>query len=232
MKNFREIAYKNMNKGMLFRSDLLFHLNPKEKGLLKQNNIKVVIDLRNKEELEQLPDTNIKAITFINNPLLSDTNAVNQQPPKTVTIKSLTLPDMPAAYREIVMSNKKQAWTNIFNILLDNKEGGILFHCSAGKDRTGIVTAVILSALGIDKETIYQDYLLTNEKPLYYKKLALQMDPESREIFLDYFQAKVEYLDAAFDQINQEYGSVKEFLYRCCSLDEDKLNKLRNKYLH
>ena len=214
MKNFREIAYKNMNKGMLFRSDLLFHFNPKEKGLLKQNNVKVVIDLRNKEELEQLPDTNIKAITFINNPLLSDTNAVNQQPPKTVTIKSLTLPDMPAAYREIVMSNKKQAWTNIFNILLENKEGGILFHCSAGKDRTGIVTAVILSALGIDKETIYQDYLLTNEKPLYYKKLALQMDPESREIFLDYFQAKVEYLDAAFDQINQEYGSVKEFLYR------------------
>ena len=220
-----------MKPGMLFRSDLLYHLNPKEKALLRDNNIKVVIDLRNKDEVEHLSDTNIKAIKFINNPMLSENKEGNESPIKTVTIKQLTLPDMDNAYRELVRRDRKDAWSNIFNILLNDNGGAILYHCSAGKDRTGVVTAVILTALGIDKETIYQDYLLTNEKPLYYKKLALQMDPESREIFLDYFQAKKEYLDASFDEINKIYGSFDNFLLECCLMDKNRLNILKDKYL-
>ena len=220
-----------MKKGLLFRSDLLYNLNPKEKALLRDNNIKVVIDLRNKDEVEHLKDTNIKVINYINNPMLPESKEGEGSPLKTVTIKHMTLPDMDNAYRELVSRDRKQAWSNIFNILLNNKSGAILFHCSAGKDRTGVVSAVILTALGIDKETIYQDYLLTNEKPLYYKKLALEMDPESREIFLDYFQAKKEYLDAAFDEINKIYGSFDKFLLECCSIDQNKLNILKDKYL-
>ena len=166
MKNFREICYKNMKPGLLFRSDLLYNLNPKEKALLRDNNIKVVIDLRNKDEVEHLKDTNIKAIKFINNPMLPESKEGEDSPLKTVTIKHMTLPDMDNAYRELVRRDRQTAWSNIFNIILNNDNGGILFHCSAGKDRTGVVTAVILTALGIDKEIIYQDYLLTNEEPL------------------------------------------------------------------
>ena len=231
MKNFREICYKNMKPGLLFRSDLLYHLNPKEKALLRDNNIKVVIDLRNKDEVEHLKDTNIKAIKFINNPMLPESKGGEDSPLKTVTIKHMTLPDMDNAYRELVRRDRQSAWSNIFNILLADNGGAILYHCSAGKDRTGVVTAVILTALGIDKETIYQDYLLTNEKPLYYKKMALQMDPESREIFLDYFQAKKEYLDASFDEINKIYGSFDKFLLECCLIDNNKLAILKDKYL-
>lgn len=220
-----------MKPGLLFRSDLLYHLNPKEKVLLRDNNIKVVIDLRNKDEVEHLKDTNIKAITFINNPMLPESKEGEDSPLKTVTIKHMTLPDMDNAYRELVRRDRQTAWSNIFNIILNNNNDGILFHCSAGKDRTGVVTAVILTALGIDKETIYQDYLLTNEKPLYYKKMALQMDPESREIFLDYFQAKKEYLDASFDEINKIYGSFNKFLLECCLIDKNRLSILKDKYL-
>ena len=220
-----------MKPGLLFRSDLLYHLNPKEKALLRDNNIKVVIDLRNKDEVEHLSDTNIKAINFINNPMLPEHQEGGDSPLKTITIKHMTLPDMENAYRELVRKDRKEAWSNIFNILLDNGKGAILYHCSAGKDRTGVVTAVILTVLGIDKETIYEDYLLTNEKPLYYKKLALEMDPESREIFLDYFQAKKEYLDASFDEISKIYGTFDNFLLECCSMDKNKINILKDKYL-
>ena len=220
-----------MKPGLLFRSDLLYNLNPKEKALLRDNNVKVVIDLRNTDEVENLKDTNIKTIKFINNPMLPESKEGEGSPLKTVTVKHMTLPDMDNAYRELVKRDRKAAWSNIFNILLNNNEGGILFHCSAGKDRTGVVTAVILTALGIDKEIIYQDYLLTNEKPLYYKKMALEMDPESREIFLDYFQAKKEYLDASFDEINKIYGSFDKFLLECCLIDNSKLVILKDKYL-
>ena len=214
---------------MLFRSDVLFHLNPKEKAILRDNNVKVVVDLRGKDEIEHLKDTNIKAINFINIPLLPEKK--EDEPSPIVTIKHMTLPDMSYAYRQLVMRDRKKAWTETFNLLLENNRGAILFHCSAGKDRTGVVTAVVLRALGIDKDIIYKDYLLTNEKPLYYKKMALEMDPESREIFLDYFQAKKEYLDAAFDQIDKEYGSFNNFLLECCSINKNKLSILKDKYL-
>ena len=229
MKNFREIKYKNMKGGLLFRSDLLYHLNPKEKALLRDNNIKVVIDLRGPDEVEHLKDTNIKAIKFINLPLLPEKK--EDEPSPIVTIKHMTLPDMAYAYRQLVRRDIKDSWSKILNILLDNNSGPVLFHCSAGKDRTGVLSAVILTALGIDKETIYQDYLLTNEKPLYYKKMALEMDEESREIFLDYFQAKKEYLDAAFDEINKIYGSFDNFLLETCLIDNNKLAILKDKYL-
>ena len=229
MKNFREIRYQNMKAGLLFRSDVLYHLNPKEKALLRDNNIKVIIDLRGKDEVEHLKDTNIKAIKFINLPLLPEKK--EDEPSPIVTIKHMTLPDMAYAYRQLVRRDIKDSWSKIFNILLENKSGAILFHCSAGKDRTGVVAAVILTALGIDKEIIYQDYLLTNEKPLYYKKMALEMDPESREIFLEYFQAKKEYLDAAFDEINKIYGSFDNFLLETCLIDNNKLAILKDKYL-
>ena len=219
-----------MKPGLLFRSDVLYHLNPKEKALLRDNNIKVVIDLRGPDEVEHLKDTNIKAINFINLPLLPEKK--EDEPSPIVTIKHMTLPDMAFAYRQLVMKDRKDSWSKIFNLLLENNDGAILFHCSAGKDRTGVATAVILTALGINKDVIYKDYLLTNEKPLYYKKMALEMDPESREIFLDYFQAKKEYLDAAFDEINKQYGSFNNFLMECCSLGEDKLNSLKDKYLN
>ncbi|MBO4666618.1 MAG: tyrosine-protein phosphatase, partial [Bacilli bacterium] len=173
MKNFRELAYSNMKKGLLFRSDVLFHLNPKEKALLRDSNIKVVIDLRGKDEVEHLKDTNIKAINFINLPMLPESDSGNDSPLKTITIKHMTLPDMDYAYRQLVMKDRKEVWSKIFNILLNNKEGAVLFHCSAGKDRTGVVSAIILTALGIDRKTVYNDYLITNEKPLYYKKMAL-----------------------------------------------------------
>ena len=218
-----------MKSGLLFRSDVLYHLNPKEKALLRDNNIKVIIDLRGKDEVEHLKDTNIKAIKFINLPLLPEKK--EDEPSPIVTIKHMTLPDMAYAYRQLVGRDIKDSWSKIFNILLENNSGPVLFHCSAGKDRTGVVTAVILTALGIDKEIIYQDYLLTNEKPLYYKKMALEMDPESREIFLEYFQAKKEYLDAAFDEINKIYGSFDNFLLETCLIDNNKLAILKDKYL-
>ena len=218
-----------MKGGLLFRSDLLYHLNPKEKALLRDNNIKVVIDLRGPDEVEHLKDTNIKAIKFINLPLLPEKK--EDEPSPIVTIKHMTLPDMAYAYRQLVRRDIKDSWSKILNILLDNNSGPVLFHCSAGKDRTGVLSAVILTALGIDKETIYQDYLLTNEKPLYYKKMALEMDEESRVIFLDYFQAKKEYLDASFDEINKIYGSFDKFLLENCLIDNNKLSILKDKYL-
>lgn len=232
MRNFREVAYGNMKKGLLYRSDVLYRTTKEEKDLLKNKcHIKTIIDFRNGEEIDKLHDSKIPGIKNINMPFLPEEENGRRKEPKVVIVKGLEMPDLPYYYRELASLSVKHIWTKLFDILLNNKDGAILYHCSAGKDRTGVATAVILKTLGIDEETIYQDYLLTNQNPLYYKKIAQKMPPEIREIFLDFFQAKKEYLDATFDEINKIYGSFDEFLYQCCSLNEEKISRLKDIYL-
>lgn len=232
MRNFREIVYGNMKKGMLFRSDVLYRTTKAEKTLLKEKNIKVIIDLRNGEEVDELHDSKISGIKYINLPFLPEEANGRRKEPKIIVYKGLKMPDLPFYYRELATKSVGHVWRRVFDILLNNNDGAVLFHCSAGKDRTGVLTAVILKLLGIDQETIYQDYLLTNQNPLYYKKLALKMPPDIREVFLDFFQAKKEYLDSTFEEIEKIYGSFDAFLYECCGLNEEKINLLRDKYLN
>ena len=225
LRNFRDLSYLGLKKGMLCRSDLLYKLSFKEKRFLKkEHNIKIVIDLRRSDECRRTKDTHIFMVKHLHIPL-----AANEI--KTVQIKHMTLPDMYAFYKEMVEPSKKESWTKLFNLMLKDNNKGILYHCSSGKDRTGVLTAVILTVLGFDKETIYNDYLLTNQNPLYYKEIVKSMDEESRNIILEHSAAKKEYLDTSFNEIDRIYGSMDNFLKENCSLTEEKIQKLRDKYL-
>lgn len=225
LRNFRDLSYLGLKKGMLCRSDLLYKLSLKDKRFLKkEHNIKIVVDLRRSDECHRTKDTRIFMVKHLHIPL-----AANEI--KTVQIKHMTLPDMHAFYKEMVEPSKKESWTRLFNLMLKDNNKGILYHCSSGKDRTGVLTAVILAVLGFDKETIYNDYLLTNQNPLYYKEIVKSMDEESRNIILEHSAAKKEYLDTSFNEIDRIYGSMDNFLKENCSLNAEKIQKLRDKYL-
>ena len=222
MLNFRELAYKNIKKGMLFRSATLHNLSIEDQKLLINKNIKVIVDLRSPNEIVERPDTQIDGINNISLTLSVIEDA------KPIVYRGLELPDLIECYHSLVAINLKDTWTKIFGLLL-NTDGGILFHCSQGKDRTGVVCAMILCALGIDKETIFNDYLLTNQNPVFFGDQ--DMPKEIQEILADYFSAKKEYLEASFEYIDKTYGSFNEFLKKVCSLDENKLIELKEKYL-
>ena len=232
MKNLRDFAYGNMKKGQLFRSEALSHLSNEDIALLKNNKIKNVIDLRMPEEVIHEKDMDIDGFKTINLSLLPQ-DKESEEEMKTINVKGMQLPDYSIAYRQIVRPNRKEIWSKIFDLLL-NEEGAFLFRCSQGKDRTGVVVAVVLSALGIDKETIYKDYLLTNNGLVFspqFEQFAATLPEEVRKAFIEHFSAREQYLDAAFDEINKIYGSIDNFLKECCELDADKLARLRSKYL-
>lgn len=237
MKNFRDFAYLNVKKGIFFRGAAYNHLSKRDRELLfRTYNIKTVIDLRTTQERESKPDVSVPGVNNYHLPLIrmEEMGAKSEKEGKRKILKEKRMPDILEYYRRLVSKERQGSWTKIFEILLNNDGNGIYFHCTAGKDRTGIAVAVILTLLGVDKETIYNDYLLTNNDPaipLSYRIFSLTFARQFRREFLEYFKAKREYLDEAFKEIDRLYGSIDNFYKECCSLDEEKISIIRNKYL-
>lgn len=111
-----------------------------------------------------------------------------------------------------------KAYRLIFKDLLNNQHGAILFHCNLGRDRTGTTSALILSALGVSRNVIYHDYLLTDH--YQYKYHNVQPYPKQAGE-LSYF----------FRTIDSRYGSVKNYLEGPLHLSNHDIHQLRSMYL-
>ena len=141
-------------------------------------------------------------------------------------------------YESIINSDYAlNQYANFIDLLIENENGASLWHCTAGKDRAGFATFLVLECLGVDKETIIQDYLLTNE---YTKKDVNKMIEDIKKDY-DYplidqvvkalFGIKREYLENVYDLIDKEYGSMHNFLYNKIGLTDEKINKMRKMFL-
>lgn len=140
-------------------------------------------------------------------------------------------------YTDILLSERgQQGYARFFDILLE-ADGPVLWHCTHGKDRTGVAAALVLYALGVDEDTIMQDFLLTNT--VYQDEIA-QLEAGLKaagydETLVGEAQAMVgvkgEYLEAAFDAVKREYGSVEAYLRDQLGVSDEKLSRLREKYL-
>ena len=239
--NIRDISYENIKEMKLIRSSSLENLS--EDDIAKLSNeykLKAIIDLRTSTELDE-KDKIVPNSTYFNIPLVSDETlgiTHGDSTEERLVNLSRSIPDMCELYRQLVTRDKKEQWTKIFEIFLTDYDGAILWHCKQGKDRCGIVSAILEYCLGLDYSKIIEDYLLTNN---YYLDKANKMfnlmykitnDYEKSNIVKDLFLAKKEYLDSAFDYIYSEYGSVDNFLFEVCNLDKEKMEKLKRIYLN
>jgi protein-tyrosine phosphatase len=124
----------------------------------------------------------------------------------------------------------------VFDQLLTLQDDhALMFHCTAGKDRTGVGAALILYSLGVDEAVIYQDYEATNEYRKAYNEMAVkgmvaQGFPEKAAVSM--MAAKKEYLQTALDAIRKQYGSIDSFLEKEMGLTADKRSLLKKKFLY
>ena len=122
-------------------------------------------------------------------------------------------------------------------MLKDNKDGAVLYHCSAGKDRVGIGTLIFLSALGVSRENIIKDYLLTNESyaAAINEARMLGRTQGVSEKILDTIEplsgVDISYIAAALDVIDNTHGGMDSFFKNQLGLDESYINELRENYL-
>jgi len=119
----------------------------------------------------------------------------------------------------------------------DPESGCILWHCTEGKDRCGLLSMLLLSMLGVDRENIMEDYLLTNEfnveraEAIYQKALAQGMDENSADAIKQSFLAKEEYMAAAFKAIDDAYGGTEAYIREGLGITDPEVLDFREKIL-
>ncbi len=204
INNFRDIGGYATKDGMavkwrrLYRCDSLANLRTDEWSMLERLNIRTVIDLRSKAEIKKNPDNLPKNIRYYHCPLQEEAINSKQKSDDLQSAKKAFELSMSAAYVSILYDNPKLLTAAVMTVCDTLKRGNVVFHCTAGKDRTGVLSAVILTLLGVRRNDIIADYeishtlnqkfnkIILKQMPEVKKKMyMLESNPEDMRIFLD-----------------------------------------------
>ena len=229
---------KAVRKGRMLRSAAPVSPSPKDLCDLKEKyRLSRVIDLRTAGEKHEHPDILPQDVIYIHNPVFADMRAGVTHEEETK--RNHSLPDMAYLYR--LMMTEPACLKNLsgaVRIIMthDYETGSVLWHCTEGKDRCGLVSMIIEMALGIDRKTIREDYLMTNlvnapRAEAYYRETLVSTGREEMAAAVrDLFLAKDEYLDAALEAIDA-YDSDEAFLKEGLKIPEDILSRFRKQML-
>lgn len=206
-----------------------------------------VVDFRTTFERDAAPDPEIEGVRSYHFGILDESAKENQGMaaaaaggafPLEKVMGFITSGAMENMYVDIALSPVSQkGYSGFFEVLLNHGEGAVLWHCTAGKDRAGFGSVLILSALGVDRETILEDYILTNQ---YYRENIEQLEQfirskglpeEAVKAAKSMAGAEQAYLEKALDTIDKNYGSMDAYLENQLGLSVDNKQKLRDKYL-
>jgi len=132
---------------------------------------------------------------------------------------------------EQLVLNQKSEYKKFFEDLMDGNKCPLMFHCTAGKDRAGFASALFLASLGVDKNTIKEDYLLTNEMTgITVEKMKQKYGDNDMAVCMYYISSvQKEYIEKAFSTIDSNYGSVDNYLVNQLNVD---LNRMKELYLY
>lgn len=236
--NFRDLGGyptrdgRRVQWGRIYRSADISKLSDKDLKTLEAVHLAVDCDLRSPEEVQKAPDRIPTGVQYVHLPAGSEhiQMAKFYEAMQKSTRKDTLLLQ---TYRST--EHLKAKYKPLFDHLLSLKGNeSLLFHCTAGKDRTGIGAALVLSALNVDRQTILKDYQATNQFWKADRERMLQgmaqqgLNPEAARSLLD---ANPAYLESTFQAIDQKYGSMDRFLEKEMGLTARSRKALRDQFL-
>lgn len=211
----------------IFRSDHLAGLTATDQALLAELGVTRAIDFRGKAEGAAHAYA-IPGVAY--HPLVIEPTVVQRALELQATGRTLTAQDavglMQQTYRGFVHENAPR-FAELFRLLLAS-DAPTVFHCTAGKDRTGFAAALILLALGVPRDTVMQDYLLTNN---LYRRPAGMGSHAPEEVLAVLWRVQEEFLDAALHMVDQDYGGVQSYLVEVLGVDAAAQRQLAGLYL-
>lgn len=251
--NFRDIggyktaSGKTVKYGKIYRSDALSNLTKEDIEKFKELNINTIIDYRSEKEIVENPNVFIEGVKTFNLDPKADVAALaSSEFEEGTNLDDMSNNLTPEFVKKLMTQQNVQfvinddsikAFKNMFDVILDDSTTASVQHCRGGKDRTGFGIALILFALGVDEETILEDYMLTN----HYKKdknetsLAELLEETNNEDIVKavrfFKEAQLSFIEAAFKTINEMYDNPLNYLKTVIGLTEEDFEKLHNMYL-
>ena len=227
-RNFRDLGGypamdgKSVRWGRLYRSGAMHRLTPADYRYLAGLDIAVICDFRaNQERIDEPTDWQAGDVEMMNWDYEMDMSALgaafggDMSPERSAAAMTAFYRQMPVIYGE--------RYAEMFQRIAAG-DLPMVFHCSAGKDRTGLAAALILSALGVPREVILEDYAMSDDLVDYMADLREareSIDPESpnavwallpEDVIAPFMASDPAYLAAALDQIEADHGSIDAYL--------------------
>ncbi len=210
--NFRDLGGYETADGRrvrwrtLFRADGLSGLTQTDRGVIRQMGIATVIDLRTSAELEggRFPVEEIP-VDFHHVPLL---DTVPDPDSFEVT------PGMLAAQYETIAADAAPQIGRILGLVASEEAHPVIIHCTAGKDRTGVLVAVLLGVLGVPDDTIVEDYALSAGAMARLRAKLIERHPEGREVIEradEVFSAAPANITNLLEVLRARYGSITDY---------------------
>ena len=242
--------------GRLLRSAHLAEATNSDLRYLSGLPVSLVIDFRKEEELNGKIDRPVEGARYVSLPIDASGNAAAEATEEEK--KKFTGRKKFDVKKVIVMAAfndkaKKVAqnmypvlffdpdcqaqFAEFFRLVLSADDGAVLYHCTQGKDRTGIASALLLAALGADRETIVADFDATNaiyqaDVRKYSRRVRfLGGKEEEVGVVKAFLGANTENFVAALDELDRRYGSLDEYLRGPMGLSEEDIQNLRGRYL-
>lgn len=221
---------RRFRRNMVYRSGGLSNLNREEVRILEEMGLLTVIDFRSDRELKSYPTV---AVSTVKNSYRLVIEDIAREEAELLLSKndakgmdSVLVKD----YRRMV-KHDSGTFAAFIKVLQEENGFPLVYHCAAGKDRTGLATFFFLSALGIDREVIMQDYFMSNIRlKSFAQKFVDKLSEKgyNGEIVRPMMEVRPEYILAALEEIDEVYGGMEEYVTRVLGADRE---LLKNKFL-
>lgn len=235
--NFRDVAGpghtttdgRPLRAGVLWRSNEL-QLLDEDAATLAGLGITAVYDLRDAHEVEAHPDVAVPGATWLHLEVRGIPPGAGAELPDAAAALDVML----SIYRRFVTdADARQSFSTLLRSMATSTTPQ-LFHCTAGKDRTGWAAAMVLHVAGVADDVIEADYLFTNQRSAgtrqkYLGQVAEHLGADKVPTFEPMMVADLAYLHAGLEQAVASYGSVDGYLRDGLGLDDDVLDALRRR---
>ena len=212
--------------GRLWRSDLLGELPEGDVAAIERAGVRTVIDLRGDDERARVPNSlnGRPGITYVGLPLLGDVDTLAAR--MGMPLHDSFMHSLSILYSTMADSNP-DCFVQVFEALLSGLvRGGVVFHCTAGKDRTGVIAMLLLDAAGVEEDTIIADYAATEGymEGMFAVQRAM-LDRMGVSYPESIFQSRPAFMRLALDHLRAQYGTALDY-FRAIGLAEQTVKQL------
>ena len=240
------IDKKSVKENLLLRTAKISELSEADSILLcEKYKVQCVYDFRGKEESLSAPDVVpgkarylSLALSFSGGESQLNVKLESEEQMIGMLLKYAEHPSVQAMctsmYDLIFFEESSQeVYRRFFADLLtvNPEEGAVLWHCTQGKDRAGCASAMLLAALGADRELIMADFILSKD---YYDPMVSQVKTETeaqKTVINTLISANPEIFGATLDKVDAKYGSLRNYLTECIGVTPEMMKVLRDRYL-